>query len=54
MQNDDTEYHFEGYYRFQISENFAITPDLQYVVNPHGDSDNDDIFAGMIRAEFSF
>ncbi len=54
MQNDDTEYHLEGYYRFQISENFAITPDLQYVVNPHGDSDNDDIFAGMIRAEFSF
>ncbi|MEO2082586.1 MAG: carbohydrate porin, partial [Desulfurobacteriaceae bacterium] len=54
LQNDDVEYHFEGYYRFQISENLAITPDVQFVTNPHGDSDNDNIFAGMVRAEFSF
>jgi cell division septum initiation protein DivIVA len=54
LENDDTEYHFEGYYRVQISENFAITPDVQYVVNPHGNSSNDNIFAGMIKAEFSF
>ncbi len=54
LENDDVEYHFEGYYRFQISENFAITPDFQFVANPHGDSDNDNVFAGMVRAEFSF
>ncbi len=54
LKNDDTEYHFEGYYRIEVSENFHITPDFQYVVNPHGNNDNDNIFAGMIRAEFSF
>ncbi len=54
LQNDDTEYHFEGYYKFQISENLAITPDIQFVTNPHGNSNNDNIFAGMVRAEFSF
>jgi len=52
LKNDDTEYHFEGYYRIEVSENFHITPDIQYVVNPHGNSDNDNIFAGMVRAEF--
>ncbi len=54
LENDDTEYHFESYYRFQLSENLAVTPDVQYIVNPHGNSDNDNIFAGMVRAEFSF
>ncbi len=54
LKNDDTEYHFEAYYRMALSNNFFITPDLQYVVNPHGNSDNDNIFAGMVRAEFSF
>ena len=54
LKNDDTEYHFEAYYRMALSNNFFVTPDLQYVVNPHGNSDNDNIFAGMVRAEFSF
>ena len=54
LENDDIEYHFEGYYRLQISENFAVTPDFQFVTNPQGNSDNDNIFAGMVRAEFSF
>ena len=54
LKNDDTEYHFEAYYRMALSDNFFITPDVQYVINPHGNSDNDNIFAGMVRAEFSF
>ena len=54
LQNDDTEYHFESYYRVTVSENFFITPDFQHVVNPHGNSNNDNIWAGMVRAEFSF
>ncbi len=49
---DDPEYHLELYYRLAVTENLAFTPDLQYVWNPGGDSDNDGVFAGMIRAEF--
>jgi hypothetical protein len=52
--NEGTEYHMEAYYRMAIAEHMAITPDLQYVVNPLGDSHNDDVFAAMLRAELSF
>jgi carbohydrate-selective porin OprB len=51
---DDPEYHLELYYRIAVTENLAFTPDIQYVWNPGGDSDNDGVFAGMIRGEFSF
>jgi hypothetical protein len=50
----DPEWHFELYYRVAVTENLAFSPDLQYVVNPGGDSHNDPVFAGMIRAEFNF
>jgi hypothetical protein len=51
---DDPEYHLEVYYRIAVTENLAFTPDVQYVWNPGGDSDNDGVFAGMVRAEFNF
>jgi hypothetical protein len=51
---NDPEYHLELYYRIAVTENLAFTPDIQYVWNPGGDSDNDGIFAGMVRAEFNF
>jgi len=51
---NDPEYHLELYYRIAVTEHLAFSPDLQYVWNPGGDSDNDGIFAGMLRAEFSF
>jgi hypothetical protein len=51
---DDPEVHLELYYRIAVTENLAFTPDLQYVWNPGGDSDNDGVFAGMVRAEFGF
>jgi len=51
---DEPEYHLEAYYRLSVTENLAFTPDIQYVWNPGGDSDNDGIFAGMVRAEFNF
>ena len=51
---NDPEYHLELYYRIAVTEHLAFSPDLQYVWNPGGDSNNDGIFAGMLRAEFSF
>jgi hypothetical protein len=53
-EQNDPEYHLEAYYRIAVTENLAFTPDLQYVWNPGGDSDNDPVFAGMLRGEFSF
>ena len=54
LPEDDTEFHLEGYYKLVLSDHFALTSDFQYVVNPLGDSSNDDVFAGMLKAEFSF
>ena len=51
---NDPEWHFELYYRIAVTENLAFSPDLQYVINPGGDSNNDPVFAGMLRAEFNF
>ncbi len=52
--NLGTEFHTELYYRIVLTENFALSPDIQYVADPLGNSDNDGIFAGMVRAEFAF
>ena len=51
---DDPEWHFELYYRIAVTNNLAFSPDLQYVVNPGGDSNNDPVFAGMLRAELNY
>ena len=52
--DDGTELHAEAYYRIFLTDNFAISPDFQYVVNPRGNSDNGGIFVGMLRGEFTF
>lgn len=52
--NDGTEFHMEAYYRIALTEHFAVSPDIQYVLNPLGNNDNDGVFAGMLRGEFSF
>jgi hypothetical protein len=52
--NEGTEYHAEAYYRIAVSEFLSITPDLQYVMDPLGNSHNDDVFAAMLRAHLSF
>jgi len=49
-----TEIHFEGYYRFVLSEHFSITPDIQFVANPRGESSNDNVVAGMLKGQFTF
>jgi carbohydrate-selective porin OprB len=52
--NRGTELHTEIYYRIVLTENFAVSPDIQYVANPLGNAHNDGVFAGMVRVEFSF
>jgi carbohydrate-selective porin OprB len=54
LRDDGVELHLELYYRLALSDSFAITPDIQYVMNPLGNNENDDIFTGMLRAEWGF
>jgi len=46
------ETHMEAYYRIVLNDYFAITPDIQCVISPFGNSGNSTIVAGMLRAEF--
>jgi len=48
------EHHAELYYNLNVNEHLNISPDIQWVKNPNGDRDNDDVWAFGIRAQLSF
>jgi porin len=50
----DDQYSLEAYYRFQLFERLAITPDLQLVKNPHLNPAEDLIWIGGLRARLAF
>ena len=54
LKNRGLETHMEAYYRISLNDYFAITPDIQCVIAPNGNSRNGTIVAGMVRAEFLF
>ena len=54
VELNDTEFHFEAYYKFLVADSFTITPNVQYVANPFGDSSGSGIFAGMLRVFWGF
>jgi hypothetical protein len=50
----DTLLPVEGFYRFRISDNIAITPGVIWLTAPNHDDRNDDIFIGVLRTVFYF
>ncbi|WP_421903470.1 carbohydrate porin [Maridesulfovibrio sp.] len=52
--NKDMEFHYETYYQVKLTDNFSIVPDLTYVNNSNGNSNNDDILFGMLKFFFTF
>ena len=46
--------HVEGFYRFRISDNIAITPRVIWLTVPNHDDRNDDVFIGVLRTLFYF
>ncbi|MDZ8108567.1 MAG: iron uptake porin [Nostoc sp. DedQUE12a] len=53
-QDDDISYHLEGFYRYKLNDNIAITPGLITIFNPEGNSSNPNIFVGVVRTTFTF
>ncbi len=49
----DDQYTSELFYRLQLSPNFALTPDIQYIHSPALNPKEDDIFAFGIRARLT-
>ncbi|NES77730.1 MULTISPECIES: iron uptake porin [unclassified Okeania] len=52
--DDDTAWHLEGFYRYQINDNISINPGVLVVINPEHDEDNETITVGIIRMIFLF
>ena len=51
--------HFEAYYNFKLTKNLAISPDVQWIWNPHGISEpyqgyDSSIFVYGVRGQLDF
>ncbi|MBH8555382.1 carbohydrate porin [Nostocaceae cyanobacterium CENA357] len=51
-RDPDTGFHIEGFYRYKINDNISITPGLLWLTAPNHNSQNGDIFLGVIRTTF--
>jgi BMFP domain-containing protein YqiC len=54
LEDNDTSFHIEAFYRFQMSEYIAITPGFFIVTNPDHRDENDTAFVGVVRTQFRF
>ena len=50
----DSSLHLEFFYRFQATDNIAITPGLLVITHPEHDKSNDTICVGTVRTTFRF
>ncbi|BAU14726.1 carbohydrate-selective porin OprB [Leptolyngbya sp. NIES-3755] len=51
---NDIPLHFEGFYKYQLTDNISVTPGVIWVVNPGQNEANDDVVIGTIRTTFTF
>ncbi|MBV9389477.1 MAG: iron uptake porin [Chroococcidiopsidaceae cyanobacterium CP_BM_ER_R8_30] len=47
-------YHFEGFYRYQLSDNISVTPGVIVLTNPGQNGRNNDVIIGTLRTTFTF
>lgn len=50
----DTSLHLELFYRYQATDNIAITPGLLVITNPEHNTDNSTLYIGTIRTTLRF
>ncbi|MGK7919433.1 MAG: iron uptake porin, partial [Trichodesmium sp.] len=53
-QDNDTAWHLEGFYRYQINDNISINPGVLVVINPEHEEENETITVGIVRMIFLF
>jgi Carbohydrate-selective porin, OprB family/S-layer homology domain len=54
LAGNDIPYHFEGFYKYRVSDNISITPGVIWLTSPGQNSDNDDAIIGTLRTTFTF
>ncbi len=50
----DNSYHFEGFYKFQLTDNISVTPGIIYLTSPGQNEANEDAVIGTLRTTFNF
>lgn len=53
-QKLESENHLEAYYNFQLNKHLNLSPDLQIIWNPYGDSNSDTIYVLGMRGQLNF
>ncbi|WP_315789559.1 iron uptake porin [Fischerella sp. JS2] len=53
-EDQDTSYHIEGFYQYQLTNNITITPGIIWLTAPDHNSNNNDIVIGAVRTTLSF
>ncbi|PLZ05958.1 iron uptake porin [Fischerella thermalis] len=53
-EDDDTSYHLEALYRYQLTDNISITPGFLAIFNPEHNDNNDTVYVGTLRTTFTF
>ncbi|MBD0385867.1 MAG: iron uptake porin [Nostoc sp. C3-bin3] len=51
---NDVPYHFEGFYKYRVSDNVSVTPGVIWLTSPGQNSANDDAIIGTLRTTFTF
>ncbi|MEH2074909.1 MAG: iron uptake porin [Nostoc sp.] len=51
---NDIPYHFEGFYKYRVSDNISVTPGVIWLTSPGQSSANDDAIIGTLRTTFTF
>jgi hypothetical protein len=54
VRSQDTPFTVQGFYRFRVNDNIAITPGVVWLNSPGNNDDNSDSLAGVIRTTFTF
>ncbi|BBD65789.1 carbohydrate-selective porin OprB [Nostoc commune NIES-4072] len=54
LAGNDIPYHFEGFYKYRVSDNISITPGVIWLTSPGQNSGNDDAIIGTLRTTFTF
>jgi hypothetical protein len=54
FEDDDTSYHLEALYRYQLTDNIAVTPGFLMILNPEHNDNNETVYVGTLRTTFTF
>jgi len=54
IRDNDTTFHIEGFYQYQVTDNIFITPGVIWQINPNHNENNADVVIGTLRTTFTF